>query len=157
MFTSGGSGRGYRRRGPRRGGTAVGWMEESRPTWGARERRVRRGEATWARTRVQLSGGPITRPQLGFPISYPHLSLIPHLPPLVHMASAEGGAYRYVRPCFFSTRRAHLPCSYSLTVFSPSGKLVQIEHALAAVSSGTTSLGIKGTRFIPIPMDVHAC
>ena len=34
--------------------------------------------------------------------------------------------------------------SYSLTVFSPSGKLVQIEHALAAVSSGTTSLGIKG-------------
>lgn len=36
-------------------------------------------------------------------------------------------------------------CSYSLTVFSPSGKLVQIEHALAAVSQGTTSLGIKGT------------
>jgi hypothetical protein len=34
--------------------------------------------------------------------------------------------------------------SYSLTVFSPSGKLVQIEHALAAVASGTTSLGIKG-------------
>jgi 20S proteasome subunit alpha 2 len=29
-------------------------------------------------------------------------------------------------------------------VFSPSGKLVQIEHALAAVSQGTTSLGIKG-------------
>jgi 20S proteasome subunit alpha 2 len=37
-------------------------------------------------------------------------------------------------------------CSYSLTVFSPSGKLVQIEHALAAVSQGTTSLGIKGTH-----------
>ncbi len=36
--------------------------------------------------------------------------------------------------------------SYSLTVFSPSGKLVQIEHALAAVSQGTTSLGIKGTH-----------
>lgn len=34
--------------------------------------------------------------------------------------------------------------SYSLTVFSPSGKLVQIEHALAAVAQGTTSLGIKG-------------
>lgn len=34
--------------------------------------------------------------------------------------------------------------SYSLTVFSPSGKLVQIEHALAAVAGGTTSLGIKG-------------
>lgn len=39
---------------------------------------------------------------------------------------------------------SHLFSSYSLTVFSPSGKLVQIEHALAAVSSGTTSLGIKG-------------
>ena len=37
--------------------------------------------------------------------------------------------------------------SYSLTVFSPSGKLVQIEHALAAVSQGTTSLGIKGMLF----------
>lgn len=36
-------------------------------------------------------------------------------------------------------------CSYSLTVFSPSGKLVQIEHALAAVAQGTTSLGIKGS------------
>ena len=40
-------------------------------------------------------------------------------------------------------RRSRSP-SYSLTVFSPSGKLVQIEHALAAVSQGTTSLGIKG-------------
>lgn len=35
--------------------------------------------------------------------------------------------------------------SFSLTTFSPSGKLVQIEHALAAVAQGTTSLGIKGT------------
>jgi len=43
------------------------------------------------------------------------------------MANADGGAY-----------------SYSLTVFSPSGKLVQIEHALARVAQGTTSLGIKG-------------
>ncbi|TCD70490.1 Proteasome subunit alpha type-2 [Steccherinum ochraceum] len=34
--------------------------------------------------------------------------------------------------------------SYSLTVFSPSGKLVQIEHALAAVSQGTTSLATNG-------------
>lgn len=38
--------------------------------------------------------------------------------------------------------------SYSLTVFSPSGKLVQIEHALAAVSQGTTSLGIKGGCYL---------
>ncbi|CAG8760410.1 16651_t:CDS:2, partial [Acaulospora colombiana] len=44
------------------------------------------------------------------------------------MATGDGGAY-----------------SYSLTVFSPSGKLVQIEHALARVSQGTTSLGIKGS------------
>ena len=46
------------------------------------------------------------------------------------MATGDGGAY-----------------SYSLTVFSPSGKLVQIEHALARVSQGTTSLGIKGLFF----------
>ncbi|WWC69197.1 uncharacterized protein I206_103133 [Kwoniella pini CBS 10737] len=38
--------------------------------------------------------------------------------------------------------------SFSLTTFSPSGKLVQIEHALAAVSGGTTSLGIKATNGI---------
>jgi 20S proteasome subunit alpha 2 len=49
------------------------------------------------------------------------------------MASANGGAY-----------------SYSLTVFSPSGKLVQIEHALAAVAQGTTSLGIKASNGIVI-------
>lgn len=40
-----------------------------------------------------------------------------------------------------SLARSH---SFSLTTFSPSGKLVQIEHALAAVGQGTTSLGIKG-------------
>lgn len=34
--------------------------------------------------------------------------------------------------------------SFSLTTFSPSGKLVQIEYALAAVNGGKTSLGIKG-------------
>lgn len=34
--------------------------------------------------------------------------------------------------------------SFSLTTFSPSGKLLQIEHALKAVSSGKTSLGIQG-------------
>ncbi|GJN89566.1 hypothetical protein Rhopal_002553-T1 [Rhodotorula paludigena] len=38
--------------------------------------------------------------------------------------------------------------SFSLTTFSPSGKLVQIEHALAAVGQGTTSLGIKATNGI---------
>jgi 20S proteasome subunit alpha 2 len=34
--------------------------------------------------------------------------------------------------------------SFSLTTFSPSGKLLQIEHALKAVTSGKTSLGIQG-------------
>lgn len=34
--------------------------------------------------------------------------------------------------------------SFSLTTFSPSGKLLQIEHALKAVQSGKTSLGIQG-------------
>jgi len=33
--------------------------------------------------------------------------------------------------------------SFSLTTFSPSGKLVQIEYALNAVASGATALGIK--------------
>jgi len=34
--------------------------------------------------------------------------------------------------------------SFSLTTFSPSGKLVQIEYALNAVATGSTSLGVKG-------------
>ncbi|KAJ3323749.1 Proteasome subunit alpha type-2 [Blyttiomyces sp. JEL0837] len=40
--------------------------------------------------------------------------------------------------------------SFSLTTFSPSGKLVQIEHALTAVSHGVTSVGIKATNGIVI-------
>jgi len=40
--------------------------------------------------------------------------------------------------------------SFSLTTFSPSGKLVQIEYALNAVASGTTSLGIKATNGVVI-------
>jgi hypothetical protein len=39
--------------------------------------------------------------------------------------------------------------SYSLTTFSPSGKLLQLEHALKAVTSGKTSLGIQGTYDFP--------
>jgi 20S proteasome subunit alpha 2 len=34
--------------------------------------------------------------------------------------------------------------SYSLTTFSPQGKLVQLEYALSAVTKAPTSLGIKG-------------
>ncbi|ESO94136.1 hypothetical protein LOTGIDRAFT_189380 [Lottia gigantea] len=36
--------------------------------------------------------------------------------------------------------------SFSLTTFSPSGKLVQIEYALAAVSAGAPSVGIKAVN-----------
>ena len=38
--------------------------------------------------------------------------------------------------------------SYSLTTFSRTGKLLQIEYALAAVENGKTSLGIKAL-FLP--------
>ncbi|KND03046.1 proteasome core particle subunit alpha 2 [Spizellomyces punctatus DAOM BR117] len=40
--------------------------------------------------------------------------------------------------------------SFSLTTFSPSGKLVQIEYALNAVAQGVTSIGIKATNGIVI-------
>lgn len=40
--------------------------------------------------------------------------------------------------------------SFSLTTFSPSGKLVQIEYALNAVNGGSTSLGIKATNGVVI-------
>ena len=40
--------------------------------------------------------------------------------------------------------------AFSLTTFSPSGKLVQIEHALTAVSSGSTAIGIKASNGIVI-------
>lgn len=40
--------------------------------------------------------------------------------------------------------------SFSLTTFSPSGKLVQIEYALHAVASGNTSLGIKATNGVVV-------
>ncbi|CAM6016259.1 unnamed protein product [Sphagnum balticum] len=40
--------------------------------------------------------------------------------------------------------------SFSLTTFSPSGKLVQIEYALTAVSAGQTSLGIKASNGVVI-------
>jgi len=40
--------------------------------------------------------------------------------------------------------------SFSLTTFSPSGKLVQIEYALNAVSAGSTSLGVKAKNGVVI-------
>lgn len=36
--------------------------------------------------------------------------------------------------------------SFSLTTFSPSGKLKQIEHALAAVGQGVTAIGIRAAN-----------
>ncbi|KJE90403.1 proteasome subunit alpha type-2 [Capsaspora owczarzaki ATCC 30864] len=39
---------------------------------------------------------------------------------------------------------------FSLTTFSPSGKLVQIEYALNAVQGGTTSVGIKAVNGVVI-------
>ena len=40
--------------------------------------------------------------------------------------------------------------NFSLTTFSPSGKLVQIEYALNAVGGGSTSLGIKAKNGVVI-------
>jgi 20S proteasome subunit alpha 2 len=40
--------------------------------------------------------------------------------------------------------------SFSLTTFSPAGKLVQIEYALNAVQSGGTTLGVKATNGVVI-------
>ncbi|XP_071943486.1 proteasome subunit alpha type-2 [Antedon mediterranea] len=40
--------------------------------------------------------------------------------------------------------------SFSLTTFSPSGKLVQIEYALNAVAAGASSVGIKASNGVVI-------
>ncbi|TIB73240.1 hypothetical protein E3Q24_01244 [Wallemia mellicola] len=40
--------------------------------------------------------------------------------------------------------------SFSLTTFSPSGQLKQVDHALAAVAQGTTSLGVKASNGVVI-------
>ena len=45
---------------------------------------------------------------------------------------------------------AEVPYSFSLTTFSPKGKLVQIEHALNAVAQGATSLGLKANNGVVI-------
>jgi len=47
--------------------------------------------------------------------------------------------------------------SYSLTTFSPSGKLLQIEHSLAAVNrAGTTTLGIRATNGVVLASERKA-
>jgi 20S proteasome subunit alpha 2 len=40
--------------------------------------------------------------------------------------------------------------NFSLTTFSPSGKLLQIEHALTAVAAGAPSVGIKAVNGVII-------
>ena len=40
--------------------------------------------------------------------------------------------------------------SFSLTTFSPAGKLTQIEHALYAVENGDSAIGIKATNGVVI-------
>jgi len=49
-----------------------------------------------------------------------------------------------------SCRMGENAYSFSLTTFSPSGKLVQIEYALNAVAAGATSLGVKAKNGIVI-------
>jgi len=48
------------------------------------------------------------------------------------------------------TRMGDSAYSFSLTTFSPSGKLVQIEYALNAVGQRPTALGIKATNGVVI-------
>ena len=42
---------------------------------------------------------------------------------------------------------------FSLTTFSPSGKLMQIEYALTAIASGSTSIGIKAKDSIILAVE----
>ena len=44
---------------------------------------------------------------------------------------------------------------FSLTTFSPSGKLVQIEYALNAVAAGAPSVGIKGNYWILFIINIY--
>ncbi|KAI5307278.1 Proteasome subunit alpha type-2 [Ascosphaera pollenicola] len=46
--------------------------------------------------------------------------------------------------------------SFSLTTFSPSGKLVQIEYALNAVNQGVTAIGIKATNGVVLATEKKA-
>ncbi|KAJ1934995.1 Proteasome subunit alpha type-2 [Linderina macrospora] len=46
--------------------------------------------------------------------------------------------------------------SFSLTTFAPNGKLLQIEHALAAVGNGSTSVGIKAANGVVIATEKKA-
>ncbi len=60
-------------------------------------------------------------------------------------------SFLFFRLIFLQRRRAMTDrYSFSLTTFSPSGKLVQIEYALNAVNAGSTCVGIKATNGVVV-------
>lgn len=73
-----------------------------------------------------------------------HRSRFCHAPSPVHACMLFPAAASAPTPC------ASTQYSFSLTTFSPSGKLVQIEYALNAVAAGATSLGISATDGVVI-------
>lgn len=72
-------------------------------------------------------------------------SWISQSPSLLSCVTCPPGLPRNMHVCSFV-----LQYSFSLTTFSPSGKLVQIEYALNAVAAGATSLGISATDGVVI-------
>merc|ERR1712137_984318 len=64
----------------------------------------------------------------------------------------QRGPFRHLRDfdSNFPHKMGDSAYSFSLTTFSPSGKLVQIEYALNAVAAGATALGIKATNGVVI-------
>jgi Proteasome subunit A N-terminal signature len=64
--------------------------------------------------------------------------------------SRSSDEIKLLKQRFAQTNKSHIMSesryAFSLTTFSPSGKLVQIEHALTAVSAGITAIGIKGIQ-----------
>merc|ERR1712137_963782 len=64
----------------------------------------------------------------------------------------QRGPFRHLRDfdSNFPHKMGDSAYSFSLTTFSPSGKLVQIEYALNAVASGATSLGVKAKNGVVI-------
>ena len=69
-----------------------------------------------------------------------HLAIQYHVSPFDHqtLTMADRYSFRYV-PLYKLPTKPKI----SLTTFSPSGKLAQIEYALAAVGQGLPSLGIR--------------
>lgn len=74
--------------------------------------------------------------------------------PTLHPSAVHVAVYIHLSFTKEICSRSSLLCfsqySFSLTTFSPSGKLVQIEYALNAVNQGATSLGIKAANGVVI-------